>query len=372
MEEKTIDQEVEVTSQENSQKDVKRLIFLSKLRRFLRRHVVLVRITILVFILGIVVTPFVILFRVLNSSGLSNYLYLVKTFVTTPMDKVEVEDDRTNILILGKGGVGHEAPDLTDTMIFASISHTGGKPILVSLPRDIWVDELRAKLNSAYYWGNQKTPGGGLTLAKATVSGIVGKPIHYAMVVDMSGLSSLIDLLGGVDVDVETAFTDNKFPIPGREGDLCGGDRTFACRYETITFERGTKHMSGELALKFVRSRNAEGDEGTDFARAKRQQKVLEGVQKRLLSRDIYLNPTKIKELLALIENTVETDIDEEAGAIIGRRLFDTRDIRESHVLSEDLLVNPPISRKYDNLYVFVPKVEGWSEVHSWVENLLK
>lgn len=368
MEEKLVD-EVEI---DPAKTNVRSRIAFTKTRRFLRRHIVAVRIAILALLLVVVVSPIIFVFSIVRSAGLVDYLYLVKTFVTTPMDKVEVKDARTNILILGKGGVGHEAPDLTDTMMFMSISHTGGRPIIISLPRDIWVPELRAKLNSAYYWGNQKTPNGGITLAKATVEGIVGQPVHYGVVVDMSGLENVVDVLGGIEVDVENAFTDNKFPVVGREGDLCGGDPKLLCRYEMIHFEKGIETMNGERALKFVRSRNAEGDEGTDFARAARQQRLIEGIQKKLLSREVYLSPTKIKNLLGVFESTVETDMSEEAGAVIGRRLYDTKDTRESYVLGEDLLVNPPISRTYDNLYVFIPRAADLSEIHEWVKQKLQ
>ena len=48
--------------------------------------------------------------------------------------------------------------------------------------------------------------------------------------------------------------------------------------------------MNGDRALKYVRSRHAEGNEGSDFARGRRQQEVLLALKDKLLSKEIYLN----------------------------------------------------------------------------------
>src|SRR5690606_10518850 len=98
---------------------------------------------------------------------------------------------------------------------------------------------------------------------KTQVEKIAGVPVHYAVVVDFNAFENVIDLIGGIEVNVLTPFVDSKYPIPGKENDLCGGDPEFTCRYETLVFEKGLTFMDGETALKFARSRNAEGDEGT-------------------------------------------------------------------------------------------------------------
>jgi LCP family protein required for cell wall assembly len=200
---------------------------------------------------------------------------------------------RTNFVLLGIPGKTHEGVDLTDTIIFVSIGFKKSDILMVSLPRDIWLDSLKDKINTAYHYGEEKKEGGGFILAKSSVSEVVGLPVHYALLIDFEGFENIINLVGGIDVNVENPFTDNKFPIPGRENDLCNGDKEFRCRYETVSFRKGLQHMNGETTLKFVRSRNAEGDEGTDFAREKRQQQVILALQKKLLS-ITNLTPSKI------------------------------------------------------------------------------
>ena len=349
----------------------KRLVAFSRFKRKLFRHVWFLRFTLLVGVIALVGGVLVSIVLVLNSLGFARYSKLFAAFLFTPKDKLEQIDGRTNILILGKGGAGHEAPDLTDTIMLASVGDDGSGLTLVSIPRDIWIDELRAKLNSAYYWGNQKAEGGGQILAKATVEGIVGVPIQYVVVVDFSGLSKVVDLLGGVEVNVENSFVDEHYPVAGREADLCGGDPTLACRYETVKFEKGIQFMDGATALKFVRSRYAEGDEGTDFARSARQQKVIEAIEKKILSKETYLSPSKVSGLLKLFDESVETDMTDEGFAIVARKLFDSRGKKQTFVLGEDFLDHPPIGPKYDNLYVFIPKGGNWDEVHMWIRSIL-
>lgn len=54
-------------------------------------------------------------------------------------------DQKVNILLLGIGGGTHDGPLLTDTIIFANIDPAHGKVNLISVPRDFWVPELKAK-----------------------------------------------------------------------------------------------------------------------------------------------------------------------------------------------------------------------------------
>src|SRR5688572_13777546 len=77
-----------------------------------------------------------------------------------PQDILKNQNDRTNILLLGMGGAEHEAGDLTDSMTLISYHFPTRSITLVSLPRDLWVDSLKAKINTAYYYGERKQPGG--------------------------------------------------------------------------------------------------------------------------------------------------------------------------------------------------------------------
>jgi len=346
-----------------------RRVFFSRIKRKILSQVLLVRLFLLVCALAII---FLLVSQILRLLGFRNfYTTFARNFIFTPKDEIESYKGRTNILVLGKGGAGHEAPDLTDTIIFVSFNHQKSTIESISLPRDIWIPELRAKLNSTYYWGNQKAKDGGIILTKAEVERILGQPVHYALVVSFSDFVSLIDTIGGIVVNVEKGFVDEKFPIPGKEADDCGGDPEFKCRYKRVEFVEGEQLMDGETALEFVRSRNAKGDEGNDFARAARQQLVIYSILKKILSKDVLFSPKKILAIKEFLTQKIETDLTDSAIAILSRRIVESRGKISSFVLPAEFLVNPPKSAKYDNLYVLIPRSENWDEVKRYVECLL-
>lgn len=304
--------------------------------------------------------------KVSRTIGIRNAFAIASNFITAPVDKIASSSGRTNILIMGKAGGGHAGSDLTDTMILASVSLEKPSIVLISIPRDLWIPEIRAKVNSAYHYG-------GIPLAKESVGKAAGFPIQYGVVIDFSAFKDIVDALGGIEVNVERDFTDNLYPIAGRENDLCGGDATLACRYETITFNSGLQMMNGEKTLKFVRSRHAEGDEGTDTAREARQQKVIEAIKSKVLSPEVYLNPKRTLAIWRVIMKSLEADIDTPSGAILARKALDGSKSVNKYLIPDGLLVNPPVSKIYDRQYVFIPKAGNgkWKEINNWFVSTL-
>jgi LCP family protein required for cell wall assembly len=297
-------------------------------------------------------------------------------FLVVPNRQIASDNGNINILVMGKPGGIHEGSELTDTMMFVSVSLSEAKINTISIPRDIWIPELVAKINSAYYWGKTGTPyfntdvtGGGISFAKNITEKVVGQKIQYGIVVDFSAFKDLVDALGGIEVDIENSFTDNLYPVEGRENDDCNGDDTFACRYETINFNRGTQDMDGVTSLKFVRSRHAEGKEGTDIAREARQQKVIEAIKNKILQPKVYLSVKNISSIFLVVEKYVETDLDIPTTGILARKILDSINNISQKSIPENLLINPPISTIYNNLYVFIPRLGNgrWEEIHQWV-----
>ncbi len=354
----------------------------SRLKRRIFKHVWIVRLSILLGAMLLILLVSTLLSSRVENSDTSLYISLAKNFITKPTQDLVSANGRTNILILGKGGAGHEAPDLTDTILIASFALDNPEIVLVSLPRDIWIEDLRTKLNSVYYWGEQKQVGGGAPLTKSIVEDIVGVPIHYTLVVEFENFKKIINTVGGLEVQIENSFVDDKYPVKGKEADECmpeltvqvrkvsGKDIEFSCRYETISFEKGLVYMDGETALKYVRSRNADGDEGTDFARVKRQQQLIKALQNKLTSKEFLMSLGLVKEVIDLISSNIQTYIEPTDVAILARLAYDGRENVKSYTIDEEFLVNPEQSSMYDNLYVFLPKGETWEEVQRWYRGL--
>jgi LCP family protein required for cell wall assembly len=273
---------------------------------------------------------------------------------------------RTNFLVLGVAGENHSGGDLTDSIIFVSLENQTGKTLVLSLPRDIWIAPLRAKLNSVYHYE-------GMEETKRAVGEILGQKVDYSLVVDFNLFTRMVDFLGGVEVTVERSFDDHKYPLAGRENDLCNGDKEYKCRYESIHFEAGKQTMNGDQALKYVRSRNAEGEEGTDFARSQRQQRLLAAIKKRVFTPSVILNPKKMIGLWRLVNANIKTDIPQEKyGDLLKIALKMKGNKLKTAFLNGNFLVNPPTNKqKYDNQWVLVPKAGDWSEIQQYLQSLL-
>ncbi|HLD92182.1 MAG TPA: LCP family protein [Patescibacteria group bacterium] len=271
-------------------------------------------------------------------------------------------ENPVSILILGKGGEGHAAPNLTDTIMLTNINPNSKKITTISLPRDIWIPAIRAKINTAYHYG-------GFEMASDSVFYLTGIKPSYYLVLDFSIFKELVDSIGGIEVDVVNSFVDERYPIEGKEDDLCDGDKFYKCRYETINFEKGIQKMNGETALKFVRSRNAIGDEGTDLAREARQQKVIEAIKNKLLSKDVLLNSKIISNLYNVVSSHIETNIDKNTAISLIRLVFESRDNIHFLSIPENFIKISQNDKKYDYQYVFIPTSGNWSSFTEWIKN---
>lgn len=281
--------------------------------------------------------------------------------------------NRTNILLLGTGGGNHPGADLTDSIMLISINLLTSDTVLVSMPRDIWVESLSAKLNSAYHFGEEKQSGGGLTLTKSAVSEITSQPIHYGVILDFNGFKKAIDIVDGIDLYVPRGFIDKKYPIPGKEDAMPEEDR-----YEVLEFFSGDQHMDGLTALKYVRSRHAEGEEGTDYSRAERQQRVILAFKEKILSPKVMFNFKKIKALKQVVFDSVKTDLPPNTYPDLLKLAMrlDKTNIRTGIInqgsYNEDipaLLYNPPASL-YDQ-WVLLPINNDWQAIYTHLENIL-
>jgi LCP family protein required for cell wall assembly len=341
---------------------------LTRIRRHFLSHVWFARAIILISILLVGVAGWLVFRRQFQSLGRG-----IKDITQSTLPS---HSGRTNFVFLGIGGGDHEGPDLTDTIIFISVKTDTGDTTLITLPRDVWVSSMRAKINTAYTYGILKegTPGG-LIMAKAAVNEIINQPVDFAFVVDFSTFTKAIDLLGGIDVNVERSFDDYKYPIPGKENDLCGGDPEVACRYEHLSFQSGLQHMDGVTALKYARSRYSENpDEGSDFARSKRQERVIAAVRTKLLSAEIIKKPQVYTDLYQLATTAVITDLKSENLTALVNLANKARKLpfRSFSLSAPDQFYNPPISAANDYQWVLLPKDDDPGIVSASVSALLK
>lgn len=210
-----------------------------------------------------------------------------------------VERDTVYLAVGGISGVGNDGPLLTDTIMLVVLKPREGKFGLVSVPRDLAVaTEAGAfrKVNSVYALAEAANPGAGLPAFERALSSITGAPISYAAVVNFSGFEKLIDAFGGVSVDVPNTFTDHVYP-DGRGG------------VKTVSFTAGRQRMDGATALEYARSRHGCCGEGSDFARARRQQTIATSLAQEALQLRTLTSPRRLRALADLLGDAVDTDL---------------------------------------------------------------
>lgn len=302
-------------------------------------------------------------------SALFNPISVIGNAATSGLKET---DGRTNVLVLGsdqrsKGSIVNSV--LTDTILVASIGHVEGNVTLISLPRDLWVKSpqgYHSKINAIY------ANGGGDELS-AVVEEVLGIPIHYYAVVNFDIFKDSIDILGGVDVNVDKAFIDYYYPIEGKE------NAPEEERYEVVKFDAGHQTMNGETALKYVRSRKGDNDEGTDFARSRRQQKVIMAIKDKVLSIETLIDPIRLKELYDSYSTNVDTNVDFSVlnGFYFLSQKLNFNDIR-SIVLDDrsgsdqgGLLYAPEDRSLYQDAYVLIPKAGNFSQLHAYVQRYI-
>ena len=120
---------------------------------------------------------FIFLVLILGFAGVKLWKYLAIGMQVVTSNKINLKqtpESRINLLLLGVGGGTHEGPNLTDTIILASIDPATKKAVLVSVPRDIWIADISGKINSAYQVGEDSQTGSGLITSKAVVSKRMG------------------------------------------------------------------------------------------------------------------------------------------------------------------------------------------------------
>lgn len=207
------------------------------------------------------------------------------------------EKEKINILLTGRGGGNHDAPDLTDTMILASIQPASQTISMLSIPRDLYV---------AYEWGwewrineiyvntlaQTQDTATAMQALQDKITQITGQDIDYYMNIDFQSFIEVIDIFDGVEITLDETFVDNTYP------DGSGGHVTFLLKQWTWTID-------GDIALKYVRSRHST----SDFDRSLRQQQILSALRNKIVGNGLLTNTRKIKELYQVFDTHVETNI---------------------------------------------------------------
>jgi len=271
-------------------------------------------------------------------------------------------EDRVNVLLIGIGGEGHEGGQLADTIILANIKPSTKEVVLLSIPRDLTVNIPgygERKINNANAFGEvDDLPGGGGMFTARILSNVLNTSIPYYVRVDFSGFKKLVDDAGGVNIDVDKSFTDYEYP-------------TTNFGYQTISFKAGPQKMDGDKALKYTRSRHGNNGEGSDFARSRRQQKVIMALKDKMLSLEFLANPEAVSKTAEDLGNHIKTNL--KLWEIMRLRSYAEK-IGAGSVASKVLENNEAGMLKaetgIDGAYLLMPREKDFSEIQEFSKNI--
>jgi LCP family protein required for cell wall assembly len=194
-----------------------------------------------------------------------------------------------------------------DTMMLLHVPSGGGRPTLVSFPRDSWVSipgHGTGKINSAYPdgynaaksagRGEAQAQSAGIILTIKTIHALTGLYIDHYMQVSLLGFYRISEAIGGVTVCLnaaQNATTDRD---------------QFGHGYSGIDLPKGVSVIKGVQALAFVRQRH--GLPHGDLDRIKRQQYFLRAAFQKITSAGTLLNPFKLHDLLDAVGSSLLID----------------------------------------------------------------
>ncbi|MEG3072236.1 MAG: LCP family protein [Candidatus Syntrophopropionicum ammoniitolerans] len=185
----------------------------------------------------------------------------------------KVGGKRTNVLLLGIDARDGESMARTDSIIMASIDPKSKQIALLSIPRDTRVKipgHGMDKINSASVYG-------GPELTAKVAADLLGIPLKHYVMTDFRGFEGIVDILGGVTIDVEQ--------------DMYHLDDPGYC----INLSKGLQRLDGDKAVQYVRYR---GYAAADIERTRQQQKFLMALAKEVLQ------PATIPKLPKLVRKS--------------------------------------------------------------------
>ena len=192
--------------------------------------------------------------------------------------------ERVTFLLLGTDRRPGEEASRSDTIMVFSVDPGTSSMALISIPRDLCVEECKTALDRVNGIFLREGPE---SMAEA-VGELLGVEIDYYVTINFEGFEEIVDTLGGIEIDVYQEFDEN-FLVAGSE------------EVVRLKLEVGMNRLDGPTALMYARSRMA--NPRSDWDRICRQQQVLLAVKAQVLTvRAFVLAPSLIRTLVTAVE----------------------------------------------------------------------
>lgn len=248
--------------------------------------------------------------------------------------EVTISNDPVSILIMGVEDYASEYDrGRTDTLMVATFNPDDKRLQLLSIPRDTKVEivgkDMVDKINHAYAYGGKE-------MTIETVENFLDIPIDYYATVNFEAFKNIVDILGGITVDVPFDFEQNS------------DDRVA----EKLQFYEGEMELDGRHALAYARMRMS--DPLGDIGRNQRQQQVIKAIIDKALSPGTV---TKIDDLVNEVGRNVETNMRISEGLAFLKKYsdFDVSNIEQIKLETHSEMIN--------GIHYQVPNYDSLEEV---------
>lgn len=319
-------------------------------------------------------------------------------------------DGRINILLIGMRGENVPGGGtLADTIVLIGIAPKENKISMISIPRDLYVDNPvwgnKTKINAVYAAGEENGKERGIQEMEKVIGDIAGLPVNYGISINFEGFKRLIDAIGGVQITLDAPFDES---VQFNEPHVCNSFFTIPTgkfqnkfkSYHTVivngiekkvgvkvpmyplctappdTLEcggsfklpAGTQTLTGEQALCYARSRAT----SNDFERAKRQQQIIQLVKNKLLSAGTITDFGKMNEILNSLGDNVRSDLQPwemkrfyDLYMKMGSPQIYQRVLENT---TEGLLYNPPQTKETG--YILLPVGDNYAKIREMAKNI--
>lgn len=252
----------------------------------------------------------------------------------------------------------------SDVNILAVVNPKQGKVLIVSTPRDYYVTlaskNAKDKLTHAGIYGIDESA---LTLGK-----LYDVDVNYYARINFTSFVSLIDTLGGINVNVEKPDYRYNLNIDCGSGYVCEQDSKREFGDKLVKFKYGNQVLNGEQALAYARNRHQYA--GGDNARQVHQGQVLEGITEKLISKSIL---TKYNQILKSLSSGIKTNIDKDSiSKLVTKQLKDNTSWSiESVVAKGTDSYNYAYSTGKTKVYVMEPDEESINSIKNKIKDVI-
>lgn len=264
---------------------------------------------------------------------LINIIFLNNQTVYATENAVTPEPMAVLLLGIDSGSLGRVEVGRSDVMMVMTVNSDTNNTTLTSIPRDTYVEIVGQgnmdKINHAYAFG-------GIEMSRATVEQFLDISIDYYIVVNMAGLSEIINQIGGVEVIPPTTFS-----ISG---------------YDFVEGQEVT--LDGDMALAYVRERYTSGG---DYGRQERQRQLVAAIIRQMSNQKNIFN---LKNIFLSLNENIKTDFD----------LMTLMSLYKEFNHSVDNVTTYQISgypQMIENIYYEVPDAEVLKDVKYAIQNEL-